>query len=83
MFKYHEDGKLTGDCFMKVDSKADYLEVKRLNLGRIGHRYIEILDSGESDFLQARQSHHPVDAFLEKSFDAQEQGVLRCRGLPY
>lgn len=71
-----------------MDSKQEANEVKRLNLGRIGHRYIEILDSNENEYSLAKNSlnYHQNDHFLEKNVyqdQSNEMGVLRCRGLPY
>jgi len=52
-FKYQEDGKFSGDCIMRLHSAQNLNEVKRLNLSRMGHRYIEILDSNEMEYMQA------------------------------
>ena len=38
---------------MRLHSAQNLNEVKRLNLSRMGHRYIEILDSNEMEYMQA------------------------------
>lgn len=75
---------------MRLHSTSDLNDVKRLNLSRMGHRYIEIMDSTEVEFMQAQHSYMPQDndqmlmnnPHLEEIV-ANENGVLRCRGLPY
>jgi hypothetical protein len=86
--KYQEDGKFSGDCFMRVMDRNDYNDIKRLNLGRMGHRYIEILDSNEAEYIQAKNSQkYKMSENIEESLhvenNLEENGVLRLRGLPY
>lgn len=77
---------------MRVMDRNDYNDIKRLNLGRMGHRYIEILDSTEADYIQAKNSQkYKVSGNFEEMIpqdnnnntNYSDNGVLRLRGLPY
>ena len=73
---------------MRLHTLTDYHEALRMNLMRLGTRYIEIKQSDEANYNQAKHSNIPDldDERLDQGYEeivANEYGVLRCRGLPF
>ena len=45
VFKFFENGKFSGEAFVRVHNSHDFKDVMALNYTRMGHRYIETIDA--------------------------------------
>ena len=50
VFKYYENGKFSWECVVRLHNNYDYQEIMSMNLSRLEHRYIEMIDSNENEY---------------------------------
>ncbi len=50
VFKFLENGKFSGECIVRVHNQQDYQEIMGMNLSRLGHRYIEMIESNVNEY---------------------------------
>jgi RNA recognition motif-containing protein len=93
-FLYDNEGKFTGEAYIRVASSIDKQEALCYNLNRVEGRFVEIFETTENEFNRAKISQFPEkrgadeDLPSESFFDLNKivtegAGVVRIRGLPY
>jgi hypothetical protein len=50
VFKFFENGKFSGEAFVRVHNSHDFKDVMALNYTRMGHRYIETIDANQIEY---------------------------------
>ena len=45
VFKFFENGKFSGEAVVRLHNQYDFDDVMAMNLTRLGHRYIEMIES--------------------------------------
>ena len=93
-FLYDNEGKFTGEAYIRVANSLDKQEALCYNLNRVEGRFVEIFETTENEFNRAKISQFPEkrsaddDVPSESFFDLNKivtegAGVVRIRGLPY
>jgi len=55
-FLYDSESKFTGEVYIRLNSESDKLEALSYNLGAMENRYVEIFETNENEFNNAKLS---------------------------
>lgn len=58
-FLYDNDGKFTGEAYIKLLNSSDYHESLSFHNGDMGERYIEVYEATEDDWTRSHNSQFP------------------------
>lgn len=91
-FQYDNEGKFTSEVYVRLLSESDKYEALSWNLGIMEKRFIEVFETNENEFNNARMSQFADkrdSKLIEeegKDFDniiKEGAGIVRIKGLPY
>ncbi|KRX06918.1 hypothetical protein PPERSA_07081 [Pseudocohnilembus persalinus] len=89
-FNYDGEGKFTGEVYLRLSCQSDKYEAQNLNLGELEENYIEIYDTTENEWNQARMSQfsdkndkydlnaQPTNSDTRVS---EDQGIIKLKGI--
>lgn len=86
-FLYDNEGKFTGEAFVKLFNSSDYNEALSFHNGDLGQRYIEVYEATEDDWTRSYNSQFPDKReYYINSSDLQtvdaNSGIVKIKGLP-
>jgi len=55
-FLYDEEGRFTGEAYVRLHNESDLLETVSYNMSEIDKRVIEVFETNENEFLKAKNS---------------------------
>lgn len=85
-FLYGEDGKFTGQCYIKLFNQSDFDEALSFHNSDLGSRYIEIQEAFEDEWNAAYNSQFPdkreyyFSSAIMETID-KTVGILKLKGL--
>jgi len=76
-FVFLREGRPSGEAFVELETEADFNKALEKNNDHMGHRYIEVFKATRNEMTWVLERQGAGGG------DVGNDGVLRCRGLPF